>query len=265
MFWQRLGSGIILLIIAITTVFLGGNILLLTTLLISIVGMYELNKVANVEKRLPGLLSYLACMIYYIMLHFELNSYYIIFFIFYLMLLMVLFVAEFPKLEFEQILIPFFSLFYIAIMLSYIYQSRMLSDGALVVWLIFIGAWGSDTCAYCTGMLFGKHKLSPKISPKKSIEGSIGGIIGAALLGFIFAYVFKGKIVGLKHPQIGFASIGAVSSIISQLGDFAASGIKRKYDVKDFGNLIPGHGGILDRFDSIIFTAPIVYFLAKIF
>ncbi|NLP34889.1 MAG: phosphatidate cytidylyltransferase, partial [Clostridiales bacterium] len=153
---------------------------------------------------------------------------------------------------------------YVGVMVSYIYQVRMLEDGGLLVWLIFIGAWGSDTCAYCVGKLLGKRKLAPKLSPKKSIEGSIGGIVGAAVIAFIYATIFKDNITGIENPQIVFAIIGAASSIISQIGDLAASLIKRNYDIKDYGKLIPGHGGVLDRFDSILFTAPIVYYLAVI-
>jgi phosphatidate cytidylyltransferase len=138
----------------------------------------------------------------------------------------------------------------------------MLQDGAILVWLIFIGAWGSDTCAYCVGMLLGKHKVAPKLSPKKSVEGCIGGVVGAALIGFLYATVFQNNIQGIDQPQLIFAIIGAASSVISQIGDLAASAIKRNHNIKDYGTLIPGHGGILDRFDSIIFTAPIVYYLA---
>jgi len=149
-------------------------------------------------------------------------------------------------------------------MLSYIYQVRILEDGALLVWLIFIGAWGSDTCAYCVGILIGKHKIAPKLSPKKSVEGCIGGILGASLMGFIYATIFQNHITGIVNPQVVFAIIGAASSVISQIGDMAASAIKRNHDIKDYGDLIPGHGGILDRFDSIIFTAPVVYYLATL-
>jgi phosphatidate cytidylyltransferase len=159
----------------------------------------------------------------------------------------------------------FFALFYVSIMLSYIYQVRVLEDGHILVWLIFIGAWGSDTCAYCVGMLFGKRKMAPKLSPKKSIEGCIGGVVGAALIGYIYALILGSKMVGIDNPRLLFAIIGASASVISQFGDLAASAIKRNFDIKDYGSLIPGHGGILDRFDSIIFTAPIVYYLSVFF
>ena len=112
------------------------------------------------------------------------------------------------------------------------------------------------------GRLFGKHKLAPVISPNKSIEGSIGGILGSALIGIIFGLVMSNFTGKSENLTIIFAVIGGLGSVISQIGDLAASGIKRNYDIKDYGNLIPGHGGILDRYDSIIITSPIVYYLA---
>ena len=172
--------------------------------------------------------------------------------------------ADISRFRIERIMTAFFGL-YVAVMLSYMYRVTTLEDGAVVVWLIFIGAWGSDTCAYAVGMLIGKHKITPRLSPKKSLEGCIGGVVGAALIGYIYALATGVHITGISNPKILFAVIGACASVISQVGDLAASAIKRNYDIKDYGRLIPGHGGILDRFDSIIFTAPVVYYLAVYF
>ena len=147
----------------------------------------------------------------------------------------------------------YFGVFYVAIMLSYIYQTRLLKDGLFLVGLVFLCSWGCDTCAYCVGVLIGKHKLAPVLSPKKSIEGAIGGVVGAALLGASY-----GALLG-KYTA-AFALICAVGAAASQIGDLAASAIKRNHNIKDYGHLIPGHGGILDRFDSMIFTAPAIYF-----
>ena len=158
----------------------------------------------------------------------------------------------------------FFGLFYVAFMLSYVYQIRMLEQGAFLVWLVFLCSWGSDTCAYCVGMLIGKHKMAPKLSPKKSIEGAVGGVVGAALLSALYAVIMGAVFSGTELSTVQYALIGAVGSVISQVGDLAASAIKRNHDVKDYGKLIPGHGGILDRFDSVIFTAPIIYYMAMI-
>ncbi len=262
MFKTRLLSGIILLTIAITMVVLGGNVLFAVLFVISLIGMMELYRIVNINKSFPGILGYAAGISFYLLLYFKLDEYQLMLFIFFLMFLMFAYVFGFPKFTTEQVAISFFGLFYVSIMLSYIYQVRMLEDSAVLVWLIFIGAWGSDTCAYCVGVLFGKHKVAPKLSPKKSIEGCIGGVVGASLIGLIYGTVFLKSIHGVDNPQLVFTIIGAASSIISQIGDLAASAIKRNHDIKDYGTLIPGHGGILDRFDSIIFTAPIVYYLA---
>lgn len=262
MFRTRLLSGVIILAVAITIIVLGGNVLFVSLFLISLIGMMELYRIESVHKSFLGILGYLAGAAYYLLIYFHLMQYEMMLFIFFLMLIMFAYVFWFPKYSTEQIAVTFLGLFYVSIMLSYIYQVRMLGKGELIVWMIFIGAWGSDTCAYAVGVLIGKHKIAPKLSPKKSLEGCIGGIIGAAALGAIFAAVFHIKIFGVEHPPIMFAIIGAASSVISQIGDLAASAIKRNHDIKDYGTLIPGHGGILDRFDSIIFTAPIVYYLA---
>ena len=147
-------------------------------------------------------------------------------------------------------------------MLSYVYQTRMLSAGTYIVWLIFLCSWGCDTCAYCVGMLIGKHKMTPKLSPKKSVEGAVGGVIGAALLTVIYGMVFRGAMGSeMSHVWI-MAAISAAGALVSMVGDLTASAIKRNYGIKDYGKLIPGHGGILDRFDSVIFTTPLIYFLA---
>lgn len=123
-----------------------------------------------------------------------------------------------------------------------------------MVWLIVITAFGTDIMAYFSGYLLGKHKLCPKISPKKTIEGSIGGILGSVILSGLFGYFFMPEV--LIHCMI----IGVLGGIVSQFGDLTASVFKRKMGIKDYGNLIPGHGGILDRFDSVLFTGPMVYY-----
>lgn len=263
MFKVRLISGILVLAAMVLFVVTGGELLFAAMGVISIIGMTELYRIYKVEKALAGFLGYLACIIYYSLIYTQNQEYFVMLFIGFLMMLMGIYVIGFPKYTTEQVTAVFFGLFYVSVMLSYIYQVRMLEDGAWIVWLIFIGAWGSDTCAYCVGMLFGKHKAFPKLSPKKSVEGCIGGIVGAALLGLLYGVFTKNFLVSIENPEFIFAIIGAASSVISQIGDLAASAIKRNHDIKDYSNLIPGHGGILDRFDSIIFTAPIVYYLAS--
>ena len=181
--------------------------------------------------------------------------------ILFLVLTMAVYVFAFPNFRAEQVMTVFFGLFYVAVMLSYIYQTRNLPDGGIVVWLIFLSSWGCDTCAYCVGVLIGKHKMAPKLSPKKSVEGGIGGVAGAALLGVLFALAMN-HWGGADVNPLHYAVICGAGGMISQVGDLAASAVKRNHDIKDYGTLIPGHGGILDRFDSVIFTAPVIYYLA---
>ena len=173
-----------------------------------------------------------------------------------MLLILFVYVFGYPKYRAEQVMAAFFGMVYVAVMLSFIYLTRSLPDGKFLVWLIFLCSWGCDTCAYCVGMLIGKHKMAPVLSPKKSIEGAVGGVAGAALLGVIYAAATQGKMAE-------YALICAVGALISMVGDLAASAIKRNQNIKDYGKLIPGHGGILDRFDSVIITAPVIYYLAK--
>ena len=116
--------------------------------------------------------------------------------------------------------------------------------------------------AYVAGRLFGKHKMAPLLSPKKTVEGAIGGVIGAALIGAIYAAIIGRWLHSGGNHVLIYAAICAVGALVSMVGDLAASAIKRNKEIKDYGKLIPGHGGILDRFDSVIITAPIIYTLA---
>ncbi len=263
MFWIRFRSSCIIMAVTIAVMVLGGYYLFGALTIISLIGLMELFRTVGVNKKLPGIWGYLSCAGLYTLILFNLEEHFTLLFVGFLLILLLIYVLSFPKYNSEQITMVFFGLFYVALTLSYIYRVRCLDNGAYIVWMIFIGAWGSDTCAYLVGRKLGKHKIAPKLSPKKSVEGCIGGLIGAGLIGFIYATIFKEQLNSLANPQLVFAVIGACSSVISQIGDMAASAIKRNKDIKDYGRLIPGHGGILDRFDSILFIAPLVYYLIE--
>ena len=124
-----------------------------------------------------------------------------------------------------------------------------------------IAAWGTDIFAYLIGKAIGKHKFS-KISPKKSIEGCIGGTIGGVLLVLLYTYVAN-TFFGVTYSYLFMGIVGLILSLIGQIGDLVASAIKRYVDIKDYSNLIPGHGGMLDRIDSLLFLAPFAYALLK--
>ena len=260
MFKTRLISGIVLVIIALATIISGSWILFFTLLAVSLIGMRELYKVMKVSDEhvtVLELVGYLGAVLYYIAMKADFGNYGTMAIIISMILILFVYVFGYPKYHAEQVMAAFFGVVYVAVMLSFIYLTRSLPDGKFLVWLIFLCSWGCDTCAYCVGMLIGKHKMAPVLSPKKSIEGAVGGVAGAALLGVIYAAATQGKMAE-------YALICAVGALISMVGDLAASAIKRNQGIKDYGKLIPGHGGILDRFDSVIFTAPAIYFLAKL-
>ena len=264
MFKTRLLSGILLVIIALATIISGDYVLFFTLLAVSLIGMRELYRAMKVQDEKINLLAaagYLGAVLYYLAVLLDFERYGVLAIIFGLVLLMFVYVFTYPTYEAGQVMPALFGIVYVAVMLSFIYLTRELPGGKFHVWLIFLCSWGCDTCAYCVGVLIGKHKMAPKLSPKKSVEGGIGGIVGAALLGAIFA-VAANKITGAGVNPAQYAVICGVGGMISQIGDLAASAIKRNHDIKDYGKLIPGHGGILDRFDSVIFTAPIIYYLA---
>ena len=263
MFRTRLLSGIVFVITALILIITGGKVLLFGLMAISIIGLYELYRVFQMERSVLGMAGYIGTVVYYANLGFPFLTDFEIFVLGFLILLMAVYVLSFPKYRAEQVFAGFIGVFYVAVMLSCVYQARELPAGHYIVWLIFLCSWGCDTCAYCVGVLIGKHKMAPRLSPKKSMEGAAGGIIGTVLLTILYGFVFQ-KQMGLSWENIFILSgITAAGGVISMIGDLTASAIKRNYDVKDYGTLIPGHGGILDRFDSVIFTAPIIYYLAR--
>ena len=163
------------------------------------------------------------------------------------------------KTTVKDIAITFFGICYIALFLMFIPILREVPNGKLLVWYIIFAAWGTDIFAYVAGRTIGKHKFS-KISPNKTIEGCLGGAIGATAIILIYTWVLN-TYFSMQMNYLIMAGIGILLSIIGQIGDFAASAIKRYVGIKDFSNLIPGHGGMLDRIDSIIFISPFAYFL----
>lgn len=159
------------------------------------------------------------------------------------------------KLSILDTSLVFLTTLYITIGFTSIVLLRDLPHGHLLILLVFIGAWVTDGAAYFVGRAFGKHKLIPDVSPKKTVEGAIGGSVFCAISFIIFG-IAAGKITTYSANIIEIAAAGIVISVISQFGDLIASLIKRHYGIKDYGKLFPGHGGVMDRFDSIIAIAP---------
>ena len=163
------------------------------------------------------------------------------------------------KTTFKDIAYTFVGIFYVVFFIMFIAFINGMPNGKILIWYALFAAWGTDISAYVIGRHFGKHKFS-KVSPKKSVEGCIGGAIGAILLMLAYTY-FANTYWGMNYSYLFIIGMGVILSLVGQIGDFAASSIKRFVDIKDYSNLIPGHGGMLDRIDSLIFLAPFAYAL----
>ena len=166
------------------------------------------------------------------------------------------------KTTFKDIAYTFFGICYVVFCIMFIAFLDGTKNGNILIWYAIIAAWGTDIFAFFTGKLIGKHKFS-KVSPKKSIEGCIGGTIGAVILILLYTMAVN-YFWNLQYSYVVMAVIGVALSLIGQMGDLAASSIKRYVDIKDYSNLIPGHGGMLDRIDSLIFIAPFAYVLFRL-
>lgn len=168
-------------------------------------------------------------------------------------------IATDMKTSFKDIAYTFIGILYVVFCIMFVAFIDGMPNGKILIWYALFAAWGTDISAYVVGKYFGKHKFS-KVSPKKSIEGCIGGVVGAIILMLVYTYIAN-TYWGMNYGYLQIGVIGIVLSLIGQIGDFAASTIKRFVDIKDYSNLIPGHGGMLDRIDSLIFLAPFAYAL----
>lgn len=270
----RIISGVIMAAGGLLALWAGGYIAGLIVMLIAIGAYYELCKACKTidnEKRpvnVATVVGYLAIIAFYAnLLWGPKENYYTVNAVILLVVILwqlAVYVFTYPRFKTGQIMAGAFNLLYAPLMLSYLYPIMTeFEHGKYLVFLVFVASSISDACAYFVGVSMGKHKLAPLVSPKKSIEGSVGGILGAAIIGLIYGIIlYKTGIFPQFEVTWGFALIGGFGSVISQIGDLAASAIKRDHDIKDYSHLIPGHGGIMDRMDSICVTTPIIYYLA---
>jgi len=260
MFKTRLLSGIVLVILIVGILYAGGYVTAGAMLLLSLGGVFELLRIYKLHKTPVGIAAYIATIAYYTVIVFFKQEYVMPLIILFVLAVLGIYVTTYPRFTDKDAMAAVLAFMYVTVMLSYMYLIRDMNNGGALVVMVFVCSWVNDTCAYCVGVTLGKHKMTPKLSPKKSVEGLIGGITGSAVVGALYGMFYNNQVMSIEHAPVIFAVIGAIGAAVAVVGDLAASAIKRNNDIKDYGKLIPGHGGIMDRFDSIIFTAPIIYY-----
>lgn len=269
----RIISGIVLIAIFAALLGVGGPILLAALFALSLIGLYEFYHVVESSKQHQpfhyfGMGASFCLYLCLLIFRDQLWDGHLMMLLLTIMMivLMGLCIGFYPKRSVTDAALTIFGVFYVAVLFSYVYLLRTVPGGQFYVWYIFAASWGCDTCAYFCGYFLGKHKMAPVLSPKKTIEGAIGGIIGAILLCVLYGMIIAGPI-GLDRGVMLKVSllIGLIGSIVAQVGDIFASSIKRKMKIKDYGHLIPGHGGILDRFDSLLLVAPVIVMILEVF
>jgi len=252
---KRIVSAIVGLPLLLAVIYAGDIPLFTGILVISLIGLREFYNACKNKSLVPiEIVGYLGAIALIVIVNFFYNSSYVLFLFFILIFTVNIIQLISNKYNFLDGSITLYGILYVPLLLSYILLISQQPNNK-IIWLIFTTAWGTDTFAYFSGYFFGKTKLCPSISPKKTVEGAIGGVLGSMIISVLFGYFF------LQDYLIVAAFIGAIGSIVAQVGDLSASLIKRYTGIKDFGNLMPGHGGVLDRFDSILFTAPTVYYI----
>lgn len=270
---DRLAVGIIGAILAIALLLFGNELLIGVIIsVIAIIGLTEMyNAIGFFKNNIPlAIIGYIAGLLILIFTSpggiygfYLLTGFTPLVFAF-ISILLIYMIFFHNKTSFSDVSTCFFSTFYVVFFFAHLILIRKHTDGKFLIWIPIIIAWLSDTMAYTFGRLFGKHKLIPEVSPKKTVEGAIGGVFG----GVVFMLIYGAVCAFAFNRNVNWVSLvilGITGAILSQFGDLAASWIKRERGIKDYGNLLPGHGGVMDRFDSVLVVAPFVFYYIQIF
>ncbi len=240
-------------------------VMLVAVILCSLVGTYEFYGAVNMRtERLLALclLGYLGAAVLPFCIYIPSALIMTCAFV-YLVVLFLLMLGSQKTVKLTDIAMLIMGIVYIPFLLSNILFIRRLEFGNFLVWLVFLGSFMTDSCAFFAGKALGRHKLCPNISPKKTVEGAIGGVIGCGLGFLLFTLIvnllFGRWLDGLTMSYPLMFLLGIITAVMAQIGDLTASLIKRQFGIKDFGNLFPGHGGMLDRCDSIALVAPTIF------
>lgn len=261
---QRVISGIAGVVLLIAVLAFGTPFVEFAVVLIAAMASMELSNATGIAVNKKLQITTVAGTVFLIASQFFGNTLFAPAMYVYIVVVFAVYMINMETIKLKDISITFFLAVYIAFMFGHLILVRNMYNGHLLVWFVFIGAFITDTAALFGGKYFGKHKLCPKLSPKKTVEGAISGVIGCVIATLVYCLIC---LIGFGvSPHFGYAVIIALgASVVSQIGDLSASCIKRQFGIKDYGKIMPGHGGVMDRFDSVLFVAPFIYYILIIF
>ncbi len=259
---KRIITAIVGVPLLFALLYLGGWFLFAACLVLSMVGVWEYARAFNRGLAHPVNILLMEILTVIITVLMKLDFYSMLPILMVLMIVLLCYEVINGKHDIYRGIVSCFGLMYIPVLFGFLMLFDMAKHGDYFLWMIFVIAFVTDTAAYFTGRAIGKHKMAPEISPKKTWEGAVGGLVFAAIAMLIYGVVLR---FGFQFdlPLWTYPIAGLIGSIAGQCGDLTASLIKRRMGIKDFGWILPGHGGILDRFDSILFVIPIVYVFAS--
>jgi phosphatidate cytidylyltransferase len=258
MLYLRILSALFGIPIVLGSVYLGGYWYALFLAIVTNVGAYEYNQLLKKRGyRIPAIVTYLGVTLFIAAIYFEQQVllYPLLMFLFIMLFTSTLFKMD--RLSVVESAVSIWGIIYIGGMFGFILLLRMQPEGAIYTYILLAGVWIHDTLAYFVGVKWGLRKFAPQISPNKSLEGSMAGLFGTAAI-FFSVTILLPDLVPVNPGAAIVLAIGL--SVFAQLGDLLESALKRQLQVKDSGGLIPGHGGVLDRFDSLMLAAPFVYY-----
>lgn len=259
MFGVRFITAVLAVALLVTVLVLPEPVLLCAVFIINAAILFELYRALDITKKKP---LFVLGMLPPLLIFFNIRAE--IFIFIYAATLFITMISDHEKIKLSDISAVFFLSITVTFFIRNIVLVREIKNsGKYLVWLVFVAACMSDTFAYISGKLFGRHKLCEKLSPHKTVEGAVGAVVGDAVFCMVYGIIIS-KCFGLHVNIPALGVLGVLASAAAQAGDLSASAIKRECGIKDFGTVLPGHGGVLDRFDSILFTAPLVYFFVTL-
>ncbi len=253
-FWQRVLSAIIGVPILIAAVWYGGVVLLAVTAALMLLGIREMSLIfSRLDLYVPQILVIPGCLFLLIAAYYYKDSYPVDAVILIMIVYLVAMVIAYPQFSPLDAAVSFFSTIYVGLII-FLYLLSTLPGGWIWLIIMLFCTWSNDTVAYFVGRRWGRRRMAPELSPGKTVEGALGGVLACIIAAWVAALFYT------HLPLWPVLLLGLIIGVAAQVGDLVESAIKRQAGIKDAGKLIPGHGGILDRFDSMLFTAPLVYY-----